>query len=93
MRVADGTSSIGSRAFANSGNLEWICLPSSVTDIAPDAFEGDAGLTIYGDAGSAAEAFALQRASPFSRRTDVVNPKATRKNRPVRPDGAVCVRG
>ena len=32
--------SIGSRAFANCGNLVYVCIPASVTSLAADAFAG-----------------------------------------------------
>ena len=38
--VPDGCTSIGAKAFADCKSLIYIRIPSSVTDIAEDAFEG-----------------------------------------------------
>ena len=38
--IPDGCVSIGSRAFAGCENLLYVKIPASVTDIAPDAFDG-----------------------------------------------------
>ena len=56
--VPDGTTSIGSKAFANCPNLKMIRIPASVKTIAADAFEGDGIILIYGARNSAAETFA-----------------------------------
>lgn len=40
IEIAEGCETIGSRAFGNCGNLRNVKLPSSVTYIADDAFEG-----------------------------------------------------
>ena len=40
VRIPDTCTSIGSRAFADCTELIYIFIPASVTDIAPDAFDG-----------------------------------------------------
>ena len=51
-----GTITIGSRAFADAPNLRFITVPDSVTDIAPDAFEGCSLVTFFcSDTSAAAE--------------------------------------
>ena len=51
---------IGSRAFADCANLDYICIPDTVTSIAADAFDGCTNLTICCTEGSAAQAAAKQ---------------------------------
>ena len=58
VRIPDGAVEIGPRAFADSPNLAFVYIPASVTAIASDAFDQVNGLTIIGEAGSAAESFA-----------------------------------
>ena len=65
IRIPDGVTAIGSRAFAGSPALEFVYIPESVTAIAADAFDQVAGLTIIGKAGSEAEAFAAARGYAF----------------------------
>ncbi|MBE5806757.1 MAG: hypothetical protein E7317_00235 [Clostridiales bacterium] len=50
--------SIGAKAFMNCTKLKGIYIPASVTSIAPDAFSGCSGFTIYAPSGSVAEVFA-----------------------------------
>ena len=58
IEVASGCETISARAFANCGELRRIIIPASVTAIADDAFDGCPHITILGEAGSAAEAWA-----------------------------------
>ena len=55
----EGTRKILSRAFADC-DLRQITIPASVTQIAPDAFEGCQNLVIRGYVGSFAEQYAEQ---------------------------------
>jgi len=63
--LQDGVKEIGSRAFADCHNLRQIYLPASVQSIAEDAFSGVSNLTLFGPAGSAAEAYALHHGLAF----------------------------
>lgn len=63
--ISNGTETIGSGAFANCGRLEMIRIPSSVTQIDSDAFEGSAKVEIFGAEGSAAQSVANERGIPF----------------------------
>ncbi|MBR0464128.1 MAG: leucine-rich repeat domain-containing protein [Clostridia bacterium] len=54
--LPEGITSVGERAFANT-TLRRIYLPASLTDIADDAFEGCAGLTGWGESGTAGESY------------------------------------
>lgn len=56
---------IEERAFAECPNLKSVKLASTVSYIAPDAFEGCGKLTIYGDKGSYAEEYADKYGIPF----------------------------
>ena len=62
--VPEGAREIGSEAFAYS-SLSKITLPSTLTYIAGDAFEGCASLTIYGYSGSYAESYANENGIAF----------------------------
>ena len=53
------------RAFANCPRLKRIDIPSSVTYIAPDAFEGSPNVKIYGAEGSYAQDYADEQGIPF----------------------------
>ena len=55
--IPDGTKSIGTKAFANCKNLLQIKIPSTVTRINEDSFDGCNGLIIIGSEGSAAQMF------------------------------------
>ena len=57
VKLPEGLSSIGSRAFADCSALESIFIPDSCTIIAEDAFSGVTGLEIFGKEGSYAEIF------------------------------------
>ena len=48
VRIPDGATVIGTKAFAESPNLEYVYIPASVTTIAADAFYQVTGLTIIG---------------------------------------------
>ena len=61
VKVPSGCRTIGSRAFANNAGLVYIYIPSSVTQIAPDAFENSPNTTIYCYPGSAAASLAASR--------------------------------
>ena len=58
VRIGENVESIGSRAFADCGSLEYVIIPERTTYIAPDAFEGTSGLTIIGESGSYADQYA-----------------------------------
>lgn len=58
--VPEGTLSIGSRAFANSGLTE-ITLPASLTEIADDAFDGCEGAAFHVVHGSRAHEWCAER--------------------------------
>jgi len=64
--VPDGTEHIGDIAFRNCRQLARVVIPTSVTSIGEDAFIGCApDLTIYGFAGSTAEAYARENDLDF----------------------------
>ena len=56
--IPDGMTTVGSRTFAYAPNLWFVTVPDSVTDIAPDAFEGCELLTFFCSDSSAAAAYA-----------------------------------
>lgn len=56
---------LGERAFANCKRLRSVYIAPGVVDIADNAFSGCGELTIFGQAGSAAEAFALKEGMAF----------------------------
>ena len=56
--LPEGTASIGSKAFADCPNLDYIYIPESCLSIAKDAFDRVTGLTIFGPDGSYAEFYA-----------------------------------
>ena len=58
VKLAEGVTKIGSKAFGGCPNLKSIYIPQGCTNIAFDAFSGVSGLTIYGAEGSYAEFFA-----------------------------------
>ena len=57
VKLSENTRSIGRRAFAGCRPLTYIYIPASTTSIDPTAFSGSP-VTILGQSGSAAEAFA-----------------------------------
>lgn len=58
VRLTDGVTAIGARAFAGCAALTQIEIPASVTEIGADAFKGCDGLTVFCPADSAALAYA-----------------------------------
>lgn len=56
---------IGERAFADCSALKAIAIPSSVTSIGDDAFDGCAELIITCTAGSTAERYAIDNRIPY----------------------------
>lgn len=60
-----GYESIGACAFGGCSNLKSITVPSTVSRIADNAFDGCGQLTIYGKAGSFAQTFAEEKNIPF----------------------------
>lgn len=56
---------IGNRAFKGCTYMTQIYIPANVTSIADNAFDSCPDLTIYGEAGSAAEHFAKGHGIPF----------------------------
>jgi len=66
--LPDGVTSIGALAFADCAKMTEIRIPASVSDIAPDAFDGhSSALVIYGANGSAAQTFAQRHGIRFVR--------------------------
>ena len=63
--LGESVQSIGSRAFADCSGLQLADIPSSVTFIADDAFSSSPGVTIQGEEGSEAQAFAERTGLPF----------------------------
>ena len=61
--IPDGATTIGSRAFANCGNLRYVEIPDSVTSIADDAFAGS-DVTFICNTGSPAYAYAQKYSIP-----------------------------
>ena len=64
VRISDGAAVIGSSAFADCGELEWVYIPDSVTGIAEDAFEGSDGVWLLVECDSKAEAYAKAMGIP-----------------------------
>ena len=60
VEIAHGCASIGAHAFADCAALAWIRIPSSVTEIANDAFDGCGDLIIIAPENSAAQAYAFE---------------------------------
>ncbi|MBQ8162093.1 MAG: leucine-rich repeat domain-containing protein [Clostridia bacterium] len=60
VNVPRGCESIGSRAFAECRNLQTVFIPSTVREIAEDAFEGSTLVTLRVTEGSYGEAYALE---------------------------------
>ena len=56
--IASGAESVGARAFADCEALYAVHIPSSVTEIAPDAFEGCDKIAIVSHEGDAAYEYA-----------------------------------
>ncbi len=68
--LQEGVERIGARAFEGCTSLRVLAIPKSVTDIDKEATIDGAeyykDLMVYGETGSAAEAFAAQKGFPFS---------------------------
>ena len=65
-----GYEKIGSRAFENCRNLSTVTIPSTVSYIADDAFNGCTKLTIRGKAGSYAQTYAESKGIKFKAVTE-----------------------
>lgn len=65
VKLSERTRSIGQFAFADCPNLRYIYIPAATTSIDRYAFAEVTGLTIFGKAGSYAEAFADARGFTF----------------------------
>ena len=63
--LGESVESIGAEAFAGCANLRYIYIPSSVTQIADNAFQGDGLLTIGCRQNSAALQFARDKNVPY----------------------------
>ena len=66
VKLPEGATTIGSRAFADCPSLRYIYIPEATTGIAADAFSGVSGLTILGKSGSYAEFYAQRNGYAFS---------------------------
>ena len=65
VRINDGVTFLGRKAFANCQNLKSIYIPDSVTDIANDLLSGCGNVTVYGKSGSEAEEYATNNGFAF----------------------------
>ncbi len=63
--IPDSVTTIQAAAFQGCSALETVNIGENVTNIDPSAFEYCPALTIYGKAGSAAEAYAKEAGIPF----------------------------
>lgn len=66
IRIPDGCTSIGARAFAGCENLYEVTIPASVTEIADDAFDGCSGVNIIAPEGSAGQQAANDNGFTFT---------------------------
>ena len=67
IQLTDSVEKIGKRAFAECTNLRKIYIPGSVTEIAPDAFDGcPEDMIIFGEQGSAAYTLAREKGFFFA---------------------------
>ena len=66
IRIPDGCTSIGARAFAGCENLYEVTIPASVTEIADDAFDGCSGVNIIAPEGSAGQQAASDNGFTFT---------------------------
>ena len=62
--IPNNTTTIGSRAFADCGNLKYVVIPDSVTIIAANAFE-NSGVTFVCNDNSAAADYAAEHDIPI----------------------------
>ena len=65
VRCSASLTSIGSEAFVDCDQLEWIAITAQTTDIASNAFGELTDLIIYAPYGSAAATFADQKGYTF----------------------------
>lgn len=65
LELPEGMSKTGQAAFQGVPNLEYLYIPSSVTDIASDAMDGLTKLTVHGEANSYAEYYCQTHGIPF----------------------------
>jgi hypothetical protein len=70
VRLPEGATAIGKRAFADCPNLRDIYIPESTVSIMYDSFEGVSELTIHGKEGSYAEFYAINCGYHFLAETD-----------------------
>lgn len=63
--IPDSVKSIGGSAFEDCWNLKSATIPSSVTFIGTTAFDNCDNVTIWGERGSGAEAYANKKGIPF----------------------------
>ena len=64
--IPKATKTIETKAFAKCKNMS-IIIPSSVTSISEDTFEGASGITVYVDKGSYAEKYAKKHGMTYKR--------------------------
>lgn len=64
--IPKATKTIETKAFAKCKNMS-IIIPSSVTSISEDTFEGASGITVYADKGSYAEKYAKKHGLTYKR--------------------------
>ena len=65
VKIPDGLTTIGQKAFANLPNLREIYIPASVTQIEENVFQNSPQVVVYGYPGSKAEEYARQNDIQF----------------------------
>ena len=71
--VSEGVRNIGDLALADCSALQTVALPGSVTQIGRDVLAGDpAALLVWGERGSAAEAYAMENGWGFVDRQELI---------------------
>ena len=66
VRLPEGMTDIGSRAFADNGLLAYVFIPDTVVSIADDAFAGCPYVSIITSSDSAAEAWAVRNGMDYA---------------------------
>ena len=86
--IPENVTEISDRAFAYCTALDEVIIPESVATISATAFDGSSGVTIYGTAGSYAEAFAKNNSIKFSALPVDVDPVDNRKTQEIKCAGS-----